>query len=177
MIISVLDTECWHEGVFEKDTIMFLLHISLEWSNPPIWRRIAVRNDLTLGSLHKVLQTLMEWQDSHLHLFRVANRCFGDPISELETKYEDVDYDDPGPNAAEIGSAAEVNSDYKATCIDGDRNSPPEDIGGIPFFEEFLRAIAAPDHPDHERYLAWVGGSFDAEEFDLGKVNLALSLL
>lgn len=33
--------------------------------------------------------------------------------------------------------------------VDGARRGPPEDVGGTPGFENFLDAIADPDHPDH----------------------------
>ena len=40
--------------------------------------------------------------------------------------------------------------------------------------ENFLEAIRDPDHDEHEEYLAWVGGEFDPEAFDLEEVNTRL---
>ena len=51
-------------------------------------------------------------------------------------------------------------------CVDGERNCPPEDCGGAPGFEEFLKAIADPNHEAHEGFLEWCGGSYDPDEFD-----------
>lgn len=34
-----------------------------------------------------------------------------------------------------------------------------------------FRAIADPKHEEHERYLEWIGGSFNPEAFDLDKVT------
>ena len=45
--------------------------------------------------------------------------------------------------------------------VDGARRCPPEDVGGIPGFYEFLDAIADPKHPDHEDRLDWYGSPFD----------------
>ncbi len=45
------------------------LHIKLIGSRPPIFRRVAVPSDLTLGDLHVVIQIAMGWQNSHMHQF------------------------------------------------------------------------------------------------------------
>jgi hypothetical protein len=41
----------------------------------------------------------------------------------------------------------------------------------------FLKAISDPGHEEHDAMLEWVGGDFDAEDFDAGAVDVALSLL
>lgn len=58
-----------------------------------------------------------------------------------------------------------------------ERSCPPEDIGGVYGYAGFLEAIADPSHEDRERYLEWVGGDFDPEEFDADKVNIYLKNL
>ena len=59
-------------------------------------------------------------------------------------------------------------------CIDGKRNCPPEDCGGIPGYEEFLKAILNSKHPEHESMLEWIGEEFDSEKFDINAVNESL---
>jgi hypothetical protein len=54
---------------------------------------------------------------------------------------------------------------------------PPEDVGGIPGFYEFLEAIADPKHPDHEDRLDWYGGRFDPADFDRERIDQALALI
>jgi hypothetical protein len=39
--------------------------------------------------------------------------------------------------------------------IGGARRAPPEDVGGIPGFENFLDAIASPQHPEHTEIIDW----------------------
>ena len=56
-------------------------------------------------------------------------------------------------------------------CLEGARHCPPEDVGGTPGYEEFLEAIADPEHERHDEFLTWVGGSFDPEEFDADKMT------
>ena len=58
-----------------------------------------------------------------------------------------------------------------AVCVKGRRACPPEDVGGVWGYEEFLEAIGDPDHPEHEMYMEWIGGEFDPEEFDLEEAN------
>ncbi len=61
-----------------------------------------------------------------------------------------------------------------AICLDGARACPPEDCGGAPGYNDFVAAVQDPKHPEHDKMLDWVGGSFDPEAFDLTKTNRAL---
>jgi hypothetical protein len=66
----------------EKITVppeVFQVKVTLLDSMPPIWRRLLVPANLTLGQLHDVLQAAMGWQDCHMHEFRAGNRHFGIP--------------------------------------------------------------------------------------------------
>jgi hypothetical protein len=56
-------------------------------------------------------------------------------------------------------------------CIKGKRACPPEDIGGVWGYEEFLEAIKDPNHDEHAMYTEWIGDDFDPEAFDLDEVN------
>jgi hypothetical protein len=60
------------------------------------------------------------------------------------------------------------------TCIQGKSACPPEDVGGVWGYQNFLEAIADPEHEEYEEYLLWIGGDFDPEAFDLDEVNEAL---
>lgn len=55
-------------------------------------------------------------------------------------------------------------------CIGGARACPPEDCGGVQGYEEFLRAIADPRHPEHAEMIEWSGGRYDPDAFDPVKV-------
>jgi Plasmid pRiA4b ORF-3-like protein len=56
-------------------------------------------------------------------------------------------------------------------CIAGERNSPPEDVGGIDGYAEFLEAIADPEHEEHEAMLNRVSEHFDPDAFSVTEVN------
>ncbi len=42
-------------------------------SEPLIWRSLAVPADLTLDGLHRLIQVVMEWKESHLHQFETRS--------------------------------------------------------------------------------------------------------
>ena len=50
-------------------------------------------------------------------------------------------------------------------CLEGARACPPEDVGGVWGYADFVEAIQNPDHEDHEGLLEWAGGAFDPEAF------------
>ena len=56
-------------------------------------------------------------------------------------------------------------------CISGERACPPEDVGGVPGYEHFLKVIKTPGHPQRQSLLEWVGGTFDPEQFNPQKVT------
>jgi hypothetical protein len=60
-------------------------------------------------------------------------------------------------------------------CVKGRRACPPEDVGGVWGYEQLLAAIRDPNHPRHNECLAWAGGEFDPDEFDLEETNEILS--
>ena len=47
----------------------YLLRLTLRDIEPPIWREALVPAHLTLPQLHKVIQILFDWTDSHLWQF------------------------------------------------------------------------------------------------------------
>ena len=61
---------------------IYQLKVTLLGTMPPIWRRLLVPADLTLAQLHDVLQSVMGWQDCHMHEFSAGHRHFGKPNPE-----------------------------------------------------------------------------------------------
>ncbi len=48
------------------------IRISLNDITPPIWRRVLVPSDITLGRLHILIQIVMGWDDDHMHQFTLG---------------------------------------------------------------------------------------------------------
>jgi hypothetical protein len=47
-------------------------------------------------------------------------------------------------------------------------------LASVPGYMEFLSAIQDPKHAEHDSMLAWVGGAFAPEGFDLNAINRTL---
>ena len=185
------------EDVVTKEANIYQLKITLKYIRPPIWRRIQVRRDITLATLHRVLQTTMGWYDCHLHQFRAGKTYYGTPdvdeFSELNLKDDSraqlgrvmtkpkqkliYEYDFGDGWEHEILLEKVLMPDpvvQYPRCLGGARACPPEDCGGAGGYADFLQAISDPDHEEHDEYLEWIGGEFDPEEFELDEVDAGL---
>ncbi len=77
-----------------KDKLL-RVRITLEYSNPPIWREVAVLPDITLGELHHVIQIVMGWDDCHLHqFFQKLKRSTRPSYEEVASYYQLGKWDD-----------------------------------------------------------------------------------
>lgn len=54
------------------------------------------------------------------------------------------------------------------------RRCPPDDVGGVWGYAEFLEAIQNPDNEQYEELLEWVGGEFDPDVFDPAEATNAM---
>lgn len=178
---------------------LYQFKITLLESQPPIWRRIQVKN-CTLDKLHEHIQTAMGWTNSHLHQFDIDGERYGDPeliddgfedfhcvdstvtkISEIIPKdgkrfqftYE-YDFGDNWQHEVLFEGClkAEKGGRYPL-CIEGERACPPEDVGGVWGYAEFLDAIADPKHDQHDDFMEWAG-DFDPDKFDAAKTTKAM---
>ena len=57
-----------------------------------------------------------------------------------------------------------------SVCMEGERACPPEDVGGIGGYAEYLEVLADKEDDRHEEMLRW-RGKFDAEKFDAEKAT------
>lgn len=174
---------------------LYLLKIELLDIQPAIWRRFVVPASITLDRLHDVIQIVMGWTDSHLHEFIIGkNRYTEYPESKEDGlvcgKYQLVDrikqkgrtfrylYDfgDGWEHELVLEESRYCNPELRAelACLAGERACPPEDVGGVPGYFEFCRALQDPGHEEHESYMEWSGGDFDSEQFDSDMVNWEL---
>jgi hypothetical protein len=59
-------------------------------------------------------------------------------------------------------------------CLDGARNAPPEDCGGIDGYNELIHHRCHPEKDGYIELLEWLGDEYDPELIDLKKVNKEL---
>ncbi|MEJ7745000.1 MAG: hypothetical protein WKF73_22180 [Nocardioidaceae bacterium] len=53
---------------------IFRIRVDIDHAEPPIWRSLYLRSDLTLNVVHRALQVAFGWTDSHLHPFSLGGR-------------------------------------------------------------------------------------------------------
>ncbi len=69
----------------------FVLKITMKHFRPPNWRKILVRDSITLHDLHHIIQALYGFDDEHLHAFNVAGVRFSGPNIWGSEDLEDED--------------------------------------------------------------------------------------
>lgn len=174
---------------------IYQIKVTLRHSKPPIWRRLLVSSGANLFDLHKIIQVAMGWTNSHLHQFIVRGEYYSIPSEEDwepvidERKYRlaeiapaeqskfiyEYDFGDSWEHEVVVEKILPVDPKAKYPyCVKGKRACPPEDVGGIWGFEEFLEAMKDPKHEEHESYVEWWGGQYDPEAIDLDGINQGL---
>ncbi len=154
------------------------IHVSLEEIEPKIWRRIEVPIGTSLYGLHKIIQAAMGWEESHLFQFETDHQMYGIPSPEWDREMADARKEklaflvergvdrfgyvyDFGDNWQHVVTVEVVEpGDPKQVYphfIDGARRCPPEDVGSVPGYYEFVEAIQRPRHPRHREMLKWYG--------------------
>lgn len=181
----------------KQGRVLYQLKVTLRDIDPPIWRRIQVWEDTTLGQLHDILQIVMGWEDCHLHEFMIGRRLYSIPdvdddlnertviderrerllnlLTRVGTTFQYL-YDFGDSWHHEILWEAILLPDstqHYPCCIAGERRCPPEDVGGPYGFEDYLKALADPKDEEHENWLRW-RGPFDPATFSLNQINRLL---
>ncbi|WP_341939609.1 plasmid pRiA4b ORF-3 family protein [Marinimicrobium sp. C2-29] len=177
----------------------YQIRVTLLDVDPPIWRRLTLSSETTLGQLHGILQVAMGWFDRHLHLFKADNGALYGPADVdddlMKVKDEDsvtlgrvlrkpkqtlrYEYDFGDGWAHEIlleKSLPLVGDAPVPSCEKAVGACPPEDVGGPPGYARLLEILRDPKHPDYASMLEWLGGEpLDPTFVDLDEVNGILS--
>lgn len=172
--------------------------VQLRYIRPPIWRRVVLPDNASLGDLHAVIQTAMGWYNCHLHSFRIGGVYYTSrPASQMEDM--DMENEERVP-LAEVVTRAKQKFIYEydfgdcweheivaekfltldpaakyPVCLGGARACPPEDCGSFPGYLDILEALTAKTPTEEQKdLLEWVGEDYDPERFDLDAVNRRL---
>jgi hypothetical protein len=173
--------------------------VALKYIRPPIWRRIVLPDNVTLGQLHEAIQIAMGWHNYHMHSFRIGGIYY---TSQTASDMEDMDmeneetvflcrvvkrpkqkfiyeYDFGDSWEHDIMAEKMLPIDPLAkypVCLAGARACPPEDCGSFPGYFDILEALKAPKKTKEQKeLLEWVGDGYDPEQFDLEAVNKQLA--
>ena len=136
----------------------------------------------------------MGWTDSHLHQFKKDGKNWGVPesdefdlIDERKTPLATVlqgegesltyqyDFGDDWEHQVVLERVLPAKGS-RPVCLAGERRCPPEDVGGLLGYQEFLDALLDPMHENYEQYKRWADGHF-LDEFDLKAANQKLSAM
>lgn len=177
----------------EEPVSSYVLHISLAFSDPLIWRRVQVPGEATLGNLHDVIQHSMGWSDSHFHQFIVGKISFEPALCRNKPReskrFDEAKYQ---LHTLEEGMAFMFSYMYDAgggwehqihveeivpptkpplsspILIAGERACPPEEVTDIHEYQQLITAFENPDSPDYHRLYELTGRpDFDPGVFDL----------
>ena len=172
---------------------VYAIKVTLLGSSPLVWRRILVPRDITLRQLHRTLQTVMGWADSHLHQFALPRQKLAGPSYGLGTKVANENRTELGELIWTVGARLLYEYDFgdgwqhelvleeillgdesfRQMCVVGQRCCPPEDCGGPQGFAELIEALGDADHPDHQEVSEWLG-DFVPDSFSVKDINRKL---
>lgn len=175
------------------------LKVALRYIRPPIWRRVVLPDNFTLGQLHDVIQVTMGWQNCHLHAFRFGDAHYTSQevceMDEMDMENEETvflsqvltrakqkfmyeyDFGDSWLHEIVLEKMLPIDPQAKyPVCLAGARACPPEDCGSFPGYDDILEAFKAPRKTKEQKaHLAWIGNDYDPERFDLETVNKQLT--
>lgn len=208
-----------------EQPVLLTVHLSLDDTDPQVWRRLTIAGDLDLDDLHHVLQAAMGWTDSHLHRFHLGDAWSGphfltgddldegeDGTPETEARLDQIlrtagdelgytyDFGDSWNHTLRLESlspfaALEPTEPTEQTeqteptdstasrvrCLDGAGACPPEDVGGVPGYEEMAEwvrhgydAAHAPEGHDVAglaELRTWLPPGWHPDEFSVDEVN------
>ncbi len=155
---------------------------------------------MTLADLHLVIQYCMGWQDMHMHHFQIGLKFYSPQMADdyAETVILDesrftldnfemdllrgivytYDFGDNWEHVVMLEKVI-VASEAKPypVLVEAARACPPEDIGGIPGFQDYLETLADPEHEDHKE-LANLPGlqGYDPNHVDIEAINHFLQM-
>jgi hypothetical protein len=181
-------------GSSSRHVKLLQLNIELQDVRPKVWRSVMVKSSVRLPKLNMILLKAMGWKGYHLHEFEFADGRYGDidmefPDDELLDQttvtlskalgYSEsftwiYDFGDEWVHNIKVERTENIPADIAPNlpvCLAGAGACPPEDVGGTHGYEEFLEAIAKPDHPEHENMKTWIGRPFDPASFNTREVQ------
>jgi hypothetical protein len=175
---------------------VYTLRIELVGIEPVIWRLFDVPAGYTLAEVHDVIQSVMGWEDRHLHVFEIGTECYGPGSNEYEEDEQDEATVQLGDSGLQVGDRfryiydlgddwihtltvesvrRDVPEDHVPRVLAGERACPPEDCGGESGYDELLDALADPDHEDHGAAKQWLGRPWDPDVYDVARHQRELS--
>jgi energy-coupling factor transporter ATP-binding protein EcfA2 len=142
--------ECAHGFRSSTCDPVLQLRIALRGLSPPVWRRVLIPENMTLGQLQEVIQMIMGWMDDHLHQFVIRGQRYGEAregalqfstaattlsafaLREHEAFCYVYDFNAWWRHDIRVERRAlREDTELLPRCVAGSGACPPEDIGGV----------------------------------------------
>lgn len=171
----------------------------IECDYPEDLAGVSIHPDVTFHQLHRIIQSVMGWENHHLYEFHVKEKVIGLPDPTFELFIEDreelnarreivrqhvqeentvftyvYDFGDGWQHTVTLIKIDASMSDPVPLCLDGARCCPLEDVGGIWRYQHLMEVLLTSDHPEREQFMDWGGEGYDPEHFSCEEVNQEL---
>lgn len=130
--------------------------------NQPAYHEAGYEPFLNIVSSSEALAVLIDMERRLEHRVKLSEYIPG--VTHLKYLY---DFGDNWEHYIEVEKVISDYDTYHPACIEGEGDTPPEDVGGSPGYSEYLKVINDPEHPDHREVSRW-GHS---RKFDIEMVN------
>lgn len=176
--ITLMDTNpsIWRRIQISEDCTFWDLHVAIQdsmgWEDCHL-HMFAVKDP----------KTVLRTKQKHRIFIGIPEDVSGDMLAGWNTKVKDYlidskeftyeyDFGDSWEHLVEFEGycGKDGNVTKYPICIDGEISCPPEDIGGIPGYYNYLEIMKNPSHPDHKEYREWYG-KYDEKSFDYKKIK------
>lgn len=148
--------------IMAKIPTIYLFEIQLDDAVIPVWRILEVPRTITLHELHLCIQVAMGWECRHLYefFFREKRYEIPEPMTPVGDEIKDprvvklieldlelgeslaytYDFGDGWQHTVTFKGYSRKEYGYKhlPRCSSGAMACPPEDIGGIPVYNELI---------------------------------------
>ena len=186
----------WHH-TYQRSALMpdIRLRIELLDTDPLVWRRVIVPEQINLHRLHELIQDVMGWEDCHLYEFECNGRYYGEPDEwsdrsialSRNAKLKSIadrakkrvfqylyDFGDGWTHQIVVEATGLEQTNPCPRLIDGAMACPPEDIGGTAGYAALKAAIAGSKDAYGQELLEMLGGEFDLESLDEEEIAMML---
>ncbi len=178
---------------------LYQIRIVLKGFDPFIWRLILVKPNMPLSDFHRLIQTVMGWEDIHLHQFIKGDTFYtvklegdtswgtmenvdykGLTIRDILSKKNEFvtyeyDFGDGWKHEVRLEKIVPAGKKKHPVCLDGRMKCPPEDSGGVWGYREMLDVLNDSKHTERRSYLDWLDtDDFDPYHFDPEEINKRL---
>ncbi|MEZ4771890.1 MAG: plasmid pRiA4b ORF-3 family protein [Bacteroidia bacterium] len=184
--------------------MVYQIKVTLDHSQPPVWRRLWVQPKISFIDLHFIIQGSMGWENAHLFMFfdkmgpdgvkigvpydddffseeildaekLLINTFLKNPKDKILYEY---DFGDSWSHTIVLEKVLENTILPKAICVKGAGNCPPEDCGGLPGYYHMMEQINKKGSKEGAEFREWMGmgkgETWDFLAFDLDEANIAI---